>query len=158
MRMTDEIGKAVQRRVEEIADSLLRDEGLELVDLEYRREGRRWVLRLFIDKEGGVTVEDCATVSRELGDILDAKDAVPEAYVLEVSSPGLNRRVRKRKDFSRFAGRKVEVRLTAPQEGRRKIVGRILGVEGEAVVVAAPEATYSIALEDIARAILVYES
>jgi ribosome maturation factor RimP len=156
--MTDEIGKAVQRRVEEIADSLLRDEGLELVDLEYRREGRRWVLRLFIDKEGGVTVEDCATVSRELGDILDAKDAVPEAYVLEVSSPGLNRRVRKRKDFSRFAGRKVEVRLTAPQEGRRKIVGRILGVEGEAVVVAAPEATYSIALEDIARAILVYES
>jgi ribosome maturation factor RimP len=156
--MTDEIGKAVQRRVEEIADSLLRDEGLELVDLEYRREGRRWVLRLFIDKEGGVTVEDCATVSRELGDILDAKDAVPEAYVLEVSSPGLNRRVRKRKDFSRFAGRKVEVRLTAPQQGRRKIVGRILGVEGEAVVVAAPEATYSIALEDIARAILVYES
>jgi ribosome maturation factor RimP len=156
--MTDEIRKAVQRRLEEIADSLLRDEGLELVDLEYRREGRRWVLRLFIDKEGGVTVEDCATVSRELGDILDAKDAVPEAYVLEVSSPGLNRRVRKRKDFSRFAGRKVEVRLTAPQQGRRKIVGRILGVEGEAVVVAAPEATYSIALEDIARAILVYES
>ena len=148
----------MQRRLEEIADSLLRDEGLELVDLEYRREGRRWVLRLFIDKEGGVTVEDCATVSRELGDILDAKDAVPEAYVLEVSSPGLNRRVRKRKDFSRFAGRKVEVRLTAPQQGRRKIVGRILGVEGEAVVVAAPEATYSIALEDIARAILVYES
>jgi ribosome maturation factor RimP len=155
--MTDEIRKAVYRRVEEIAESLLRDEGLELVDLEYRREGRRWVLRLFIDKEGGVTVEDCATVSRELGDILDAKDAVPEAYVLEVSSPGLNRRVRKREDFSRFAGRKVEVRLTAPQQGRRKIVGHILGVEGEAVVVAAPEATYSIALEDIARAILVYE-
>ena len=156
--MTEEIRKEVQRRVEEIADSLLKDEGLELVDLEYRREGRRWVLRLFIDKEGGVTVEDCATVSRELGDILDAKDAIPEAYVLEVSSPGLNRRVRKRKDFSRFAGRKVEVRLTALQDGRRKIVGNILGVEGEAVVVAAPEATYSIALEDIARATLVYES
>ena len=156
--MTEEIRKEVQRRVEEIADSLLKDEGLELVDLEYRREGRRWVLRLFIDKEGGVTVEDCATVSRELADILDAKDAIPEAYVLEVSSPGLNRRVRKRRDFFRFAGRKVEVRLTALQDGRRKIVGNILGVEGEAVVVAAPEATYSIALEDIARATLVYES
>jgi ribosome maturation factor RimP len=137
---------------------MLKDEGLELVDLEYRREGRRWALRLFIDKEGGVTVEDCASVSRELGDILDAKDAVPEAYVLEVSSPGLNRRVRKKEDFSRFAGRKVEVRLTAPQDGRRKIVGNILGVEGEAVVVAAPESTYSIALEHIARATLVYES
>jgi ribosome maturation factor RimP len=156
--MTEEIRKEVQRRVEEIADSLMKDEGLELVDLEYRREGRRWVLRLFIDKEGGVTVEDCAAVSRELGDILDAKDAVPEAYVLEVSSPGLNRRVRKKEDFSRFVGRKVEVRLTAPQDGRRKIVGNILGVEGEAVVVAAPESTYSIPLEDIARATLVYES
>jgi len=156
--MTDEIRKQVRRRVEEIADSLLKDEGLELVDLEYRREGRRWVLRLFIDKEGGVTVEDCATVSRELADILDAKDAIPEAYVLEVSSPGLNRRVRKRRDFFRFAGRKVEVRLAALQDGRRKIVGTILGVEGEAVVVAAPEATYTIALENIARATLVYES
>ena len=156
--MTEEIRKEVQRRVEEIADSLLKDEGLELVDLEYRREGRRRVLRLFIDKEGGVTVEDCATVSRELADILDAKDAIPEAYVLEVSSPGLNRRVRKRRDFFRFAGRKIEVRLAALQDGRRKIVGNILGVEGEAVVVAAPEATYSIALEDIARATLVYES
>jgi ribosome maturation factor RimP len=155
--MTEELRKEVQRRVEEIADSLLKDEGLELVDLEYRREGRRWVLRLFIDKEGGVTVEDCATVSRELADILDAKDAIPEAYVLEVSSPGLNRRVRKRRDFFRFAGRKVEVRLAALQDGRRKIVGTILGVEGEAVVVAAPEATYTIALEDIARATLVYE-
>jgi ribosome maturation factor RimP len=156
--MNEEIRKGVQRRVEEIADSLLRDEGLELVDLEYRREGRRWVLRLFIDKQGGVTVEDCATVSRELGDILDGKDVVPEAYVLEVSSPGLNRRVRKREDFSRFAGRKIEVRLASLQDGRRKIVGNILGVEGEAVVVAAPEATYSIALENIARATLVYES
>jgi ribosome maturation factor RimP len=156
--MNEEIRKGVQRRVEEIADSLLRDEGLELVDLEYRREGRRWLLRLFIDKQGGVTVEDCATVSRELGDILDAKDVVPEAYVLEVSSPGLNRRVRKREDFSRFAGRKIEVRLATLQDGRRKIVGNILGVEGEAVVVAAPEATYSIALENIARATLVYES
>jgi ribosome maturation factor RimP len=156
--MTEEIRKEVQRRVEEIADALLKDEGLELVDLEYRREGRRWVLRLFIDKEGGVTVEDCATVSRELADILDAKDAIPEAYVLEVSSPGLNRRVRKRRDFFRFAGRKVEVRLAALQDGRRKIVGTILGVEGEAVVVAAPEATYTIALENIARATLVYES
>jgi ribosome maturation factor RimP len=156
--MTEAIRKQVQRRVEEIADSMLKDEGLELVDLEYRREGRRWVLRLFIDKEEGVTVDDCAAVSRELGDILDAKDAVPEAYVLEVSSPGLNRRVRKKEDFSRFAGRKVEVRLTAPQDGRRKIVGNILGVEGEAVVVAAPESTYSIPLEGIARATLVYES
>ena len=141
-----------------MAETLLRAEGMHLVDLDYRKEGRRWVLRLFIDKEErGVTVDDCAAVSRELGDLLDAKDVIPEAYVLEVSSPGLNRRVRKKEDFSRFAGRKVEVRLAVPQEGRRKIVGDILRVEGEAVVVAAPEGTYTIALGNIAQATLVYE-
>ena len=144
--------------MEDMAETLLRAEGMHLVDLDYRKEGRRWVLRLFIDKEErGVTVDDCAAVSRELGDLLDAKDVIPEAYVLEVSSPGLNRRVRKKEDFSRFAGRKVEVRLAVPQEGRRKIVGDILRVEGEAVVVAAPEGTYTIALGNIAQATLVYE-
>lgn len=140
-----------------MAEPLLQAEGLNLVDLDYRKEGGRWMLRLFIDKEGGVTVDDCAAVSREFSDLLDAKDVVPEAYVLEVSSPGLNRRVRKKEDFSRFAGRKVEVRLAAAQEGRRKIVGDILRVEGEAVVVAAAEGTYTVALGNIAQATLVYE-
>jgi ribosome maturation factor RimP len=155
--MTEAIRKQVQLRVEEMAEALLRAAGMNLVDLEYRREGRRWVLRVFIDKETGVTVDDCATVSRELGDLLDAKDVIPDAYMLEVSSPGLNRRVRKKEDFSRFAGRKVEVRLAVPQEGRRKIVGDILRIDGEAVVVAAGEGTYTIALGNIAQATLVYE-
>jgi ribosome maturation factor RimP len=156
--MTEAIRKQVQRRVEEMAEALLQADRMNLVDVDYRKEGRRWVLRLFIDREeGGVTVDDCAAVSRELGDLLDAKDVIPEAYVLEVSSPGLNRRVRKKEDFFRFAGRKVEVRLAAPQEGRRKIVGDILRVEGEAVVVAASEGTYTIALGNIAQATLVYE-
>jgi ribosome maturation factor RimP len=156
--MTEAMRKEVQRRVEQIAEALLQAEGMNLVDLDYRKEGRRWVLRLFIDKEErGVTVDDCAAVSRELGDLLDAKDVIPEAYVLEVSSPGLNRRVRKTEDFSRFAGRRVQVRLAVPQEGRRKIVGDILRVEGDAVVVAAPEGTYTIALGNIAQATLVYE-
>ncbi len=155
--MTEAIRKEVQRLVEKMAEALLQAEGMNLVDVDYRKEGGRWMLRLFIDKEGGVTVDDCAAVSREFSDLLDAKDAVPEAYVLEVSSPGLNRRVRKKEDFSRFAGRKVEVRLAAAQEGRRKIVGDILRVEGEAVVVAAAEGTYTIALGNIAQATLVYE-
>jgi ribosome maturation factor RimP len=155
--MTEAIRKDVQRLVEDMAEALLQAEGMDLVDLDYRKEGGRWMLRLFIDKEGGVTVEDCAAVSREFSDLLDAKDVVPEPYVLEVSSPGLNRRVRKKEDFSRFAGRKVEVRLTAAQEGRRKIVGDILRVEGEAVVVVAAEGTYTIALQNIAQATLVHE-
>lgn len=145
------------RQVEEISESLVVSEGMELVDLEYRREGPRWMLRLFIDKEGGVTVDDCARISRELGDLLDVKDLIPQAYVLEVSSPGLNRRIRKKKDFSRFAGKKVQLLLVAPKDGRRKIVGDLIGVEGEEVIVTGTEGRFSVALEDIAKANLIYE-
>jgi ribosome maturation factor RimP len=145
------------RQVEEISESLVVSEGMELVDLEYRREGPRWMLRLFIDKEGGVTVDDCARISRELGDLLDVKDLIPQAYVLEVSSPGLNRRIRKKKDFSRFAGNKVQLLLVSPKDGRRKIVGDLLGVEGEEVVVTGTEGRFLVPLKDIAKANLIYE-
>ena len=147
----------IYKQVEEISESLVVSEGMELVDLEYRREGPRWMLRLFIDKEGGVTVDDCARISRELGDLLDVKDLIPQAYVLEVSSPGLNRRIRKKKDFSRFAGQKVQLLLVSPKDGRRKIVGDLVGVEGEEVVVTATEGRFSVALENIAKANLIYE-
>ena len=147
----------IRRQVAELSESLVAAEGMELVDLEYRREGPRWMLRLFIDKEGGVTIDDCARISQELGDLLDVKDIIPQAYVLEVSSPGLNRRVRKKEDFARFVGHKVQVWLVTPQDGRRKIVGDLIGVEGEEVVVAAVEGRFSVALKDIAKAHLIYE-
>jgi ribosome maturation factor RimP len=147
----------IHKQVEEVAESLVVSEGMELVDLEYRREGPRWMLRLFIDREGGVTVDDCARISRELGDLLDVKDVIPQAYVLEVSSPGLNRRIRKKEDFSRFAGQKVQLWLVSPKDGRRKIVGDLVGVEGEEVVVTATEGRFSVALTDIAKANLIYE-
>ena len=155
--MSKEIQTKIQLELEELAETLVISEGMELVDLEYRRQGPRWVLRLFIDKEGGVTVDDCANISRQLGDLLDAKDIVPQAYVLEVSSPGLNRPIKKKEDFRRFAGRKVELRLVSPLEGRRKIVGDLVGIENEKVIVTAAEGRCSIALEDIDRANLVYE-
>jgi ribosome maturation factor RimP len=147
----------IHNQVEEICESLVVSEGMELVDLEYRREGPRWMLRLFIDKEGGVNIDDCARISRELGDLLDVKDVIPQAYVLEVSSPGLNRRIRKKEDFSRFVGQKVQLWLVSPKDGRRKIVGDLVGVEGEEVVVTATEGRFSGALKDIARANLIYE-
>ena len=155
--MSKEIQTKIQLELEELAETLMISEGMELVDLEYRRQGPRWVLRLFIDKEGGVTVDDCANISRQLGDLLDAKDIVPQAYVLEVSTPGLNRPIKKKEDFRRFAGRKVELRLVSPLEGRRKIVGDLVGIENEKVIVTAAEGRCSIALEDIDRANLVYE-
>jgi ribosome maturation factor RimP len=147
----------IYRQVEEVAESLVVSEGMELVDLEYRREGPRWMLRLFIDKEGGVTIDDCARISRELGDLLDVKDVIPQSYVLEVSSPGLNRRMRKKEDFSRFAGQKVQLWLASPKDGRRKILGNLVGVEGEEVVVIAAEGRFSVPLKDIAKANLIYE-
>jgi ribosome maturation factor RimP len=155
--MREETQTDIQKQVEELAESLVSSEGMELVDLEYRGEGRRWVLRLFIDKEGGVTVDDCANISRELGDLLEVKNVIRRAYVLEVSSPGLNRRLRKKEDFSRFAGRKIKLQLASPLDGRKKIVGDLVGIEGESVIVAAPEGYYSVALEDIAKANLIYE-
>ena len=155
--MREETQAQIQRQVEELAETLVVSEGMELVDLEYRRQGPRWVLRLFIDREGGVTIHDCANISKELGDLLDVKDIIPQAYVLEVSSPGLNRPLRKKEDFSRFAGRKVQIRLFTPMEGRKKIVGNLVGIENETVIVAAPEGRCSVALKDIDRANLVYE-
>jgi ribosome maturation factor RimP len=147
----------IHRQVEKVAESLVVSEGMELVDLEYRREGPRWMLRLFIDKEGGVSIDDCARISRELGDLLDVKDVIPQSYVLEVSSPGLNRRIRKKEDFSRFAGQKVQLWLASPKDGRRKILGDLVGVEGEEVVVIAAEGRFSVPLKDIAKANLIYE-
>ena len=155
--METEIQKQIRQQLEQLAEALVASEGMELVDLEYRRQGRRWMLRLFIDKDGGVTLDDCANISRELGDLLDVKDVIPQAYVLEVSSPGLNRRLRKKEDFSRFAGQKVRLRLVAPIDGRKKIVGELEGVEDESVIVATPEGRCSIALKDIAKANLIYE-
>jgi ribosome maturation factor RimP len=155
--MKTEAQKQVRQQVEQLAEALVVSEGMELVDLEFRREGRRWMLRLFIDKDGGVTLDDCANISRELGDLLDVKDVIPQSYVLEVSSPGLNRRLRKKEHFSRFAGQKVRLRLVAPIDGRKNIVGELEGVEDEEVIVAAPEGRYSIAMKEIAKANLIYE-
>ena len=155
--METEIQIQIRQQVEQLAEALVASEGMELVDLEYRRQGRRWMLRLFIDKDGGVTLDDCASISRELGDLLDVKDVIPQAYVLEVSSPGLNRRLRKKEDFSRFAGQKVKLQFVAPLDGRRKIVGELEGIEDETVIVALPEGRCSVALKDIAKANLIYE-
>jgi ribosome maturation factor RimP len=155
--MGEEIQKQIEQQLEELAETLISAEGMELVDMEYRREGRRWVLRLFVDKQGGVTVDDCAYISRQLGDYLDVKDIIPQAYVLEVSSPGLNRRIRKKEDFERYAGHKVQLRLVSPLDGRKKIAGSLVGVEKEAVVVMAEEGQWTVPINAIDRANLVYE-
>ncbi len=90
---------------------LMKEHGFELVDVEYVKEAGTWYLRAYIDKEGGITVDDCEVINRKLGDWLDQEDFIQESYILEVSSPGLGRPLKKEKDFARSTGREVEVKL-----------------------------------------------
>ena len=124
--------------------------GYELVDLEMSRSG---LVRVFIDKPGGITVDDCATVSNHLTRVFEVEGFDYER--LEVSSPGLDRPLKRLADFERFAGRDATVRLKLPREGRRRLEGRIAGVEGGMVTIEFEGKRWSVAMGDIDRARLV---
>jgi len=150
------LGKVVR-----LAAPVVEGAGLELVDVTYAEGHGRAVLRVFIDKPGGVTgvtIDDCAKVSRELGAVLDVDDTLSTRYSLEVSSPGLDRVLKKEKDFLRFSGREVKIRTRAPRDDRRNFKGLIQGVEnGGVVIVDSAGRRVAIPLEDIERANLVPE-
>ena len=120
--------------IQAFAEPMFADMGLELVELQYRREGHGWVLRFFIDKEGGVTIDDCAMASREIGAYLEVEDLLDHAYHLEVSSPGLERPLKKRDDFLRFAGRLVRVKTHTAVAGQKVFVGTLARLDGDTVV------------------------
>ena len=124
--------------VREIAERVTASSGLELVELEFRGAGgKARMLRLFIDKPGGVTHADCEAVSREVGTILDVEDAVPGAsYTLEVSSPGLDRKLVRPEDFARFVGSRVKLTTREPIEGNRFFEGRLESFQGATLVLA----------------------
>ena len=108
--MSDIADNRVVDSVKELSETLLNSLSIELVDIEYRGEGRDKVLRIYIDKENGVTIDDCADISRELSVILDVNDVIPDRYTLEVSSPGLRRPLKKVEDFKRFIGKLVLIK------------------------------------------------
>ncbi len=121
--------------IETLVTPLIEQEGGELVDLQWRREGHRWVLRLFLDKPGGITLDDCAYFSDRVGAMLDDENAIEQSYVLEISSPGLDRIVKKDKDFERFCGRAVKLRLKIPDNGQRRFAGVLEGLKDGAIAV-----------------------
>lgn len=129
----------VVERVTELLQPILEEMGLELTDLEYVREGRGSALRVFIDKTGGVTLDDCAALSRELGAVLEVEDIIPAAYRLEVSSPGLDRPLKTERDYRRFVGSIVKIKtyekLDPDQRGheRKTFIGELLGMENGVV-------------------------
>lgn len=120
--------------ITEISAKIAEREKLELVAVEVAGTSRNLTVRIFIDKPGGVTIEECATVSRNVGDKLDEVDLIPAAYTLEVSSPGLDRPLLKLEDFERFKGNLAKVRTHQPIEGQRNFKGRIDGISGEEVI------------------------
>lgn len=126
-------------KVRAIARELVDFEGMELVHLEMKNEPGGSLLRLYIDKEGGVTLDDCARISRQLSAQLDVDDPIPHRYTLEVSSPGLDRPLHSESDFRRFAGRTIRLSTNAPINGRRNYRGRLLGLTAGAVHLALDE-------------------
>lgn len=128
-----------KNRVEKIAEKLvmpiIENENFELVDIEYKKEGSNWYLRIYIDKPGGITLDDCQKVSEHLSDELDKEDPIKENYFLEVSSPGLDRPLKKESDFIRFKGEIVEIKLYEPLNGNKVIEGELLGLENGTIKV-----------------------
>lgn len=114
---------SIAKQVTDLIEPVLEEMGYDLVDVEYVSAQGRMVLRIYIDKTGGVDVEDCARVSRGIGDLIDVKDIIEHEYVLEVSSPGLNRPLKKERDFLWAIGKKVKVKTMAPIEGRKNYTG-----------------------------------
>jgi ribosome maturation factor RimP len=140
------------------AGDVLEPQGFELVDVEYRREGGQWVLRLFVDRPGGITLDDCSKVSRQIGDWLEVADIISHAYALEVSSPGIDRPLKKESDFERYQGRGVNVKTFGPVEGRKRFRGTLLGLREGKVEVEVDGQVYAIPREAISRANLDIES
>src|SRR5689334_20654017 len=125
---------SIEARVQEIAERVAIDHGLELVHAEVAGPDHKPIVRVFIDKPQGVTHDDCSSVSTHLGTILDVEDFIHASYTLEVSSPGLERGLYKRADYERFSGSDAKLKTRQPINGQRNFRGRLLGLEGDAVI------------------------
>jgi ribosome maturation factor RimP len=138
-------------RVRAIADPILSSEGMELVEIEYRREERGWVLRLYIDKEEGITVDDCSRISREIERSLDVEDFILTPYTLEVSSPGLTRPLRSEKDFLKYRNHLIKVKTYEPIENRKKFKGKLLGISEHRIEIEVEGGVFEIPLSNVAK-------
>lgn len=131
--------------------------GYELVGVEYLAQGRHSLLRVYVDSDAGITVDDCADVSRQLSAMLDVEDPLPGAYSLEISSPGLDRPLFEAADFERFVGQQARIRLAAPLDGQRKFKGVLKGIQDNNVLLMEDGREVSLPLDRIAKANLVAE-
>ena len=135
-----------ESKTEALLQPLMEENNFELVDVEYVKEGGNYYLRAYIDKEGGITSNDCELISRALSDILDEKDFIPDAYILEVSSPGLGRQLKKDKDFKRSLGEEVEIKLYKPMEKKKELIGLLEDFDADTLYVTTEESEEPLAV------------
>ena len=148
-----------EARIREIVGRIASSEGLEVVDVECRGGGQNGLVRIFIDQSNGISHSDCERVSRQVSAFLDTEDLVPVRYRLEVSSPGLDRKLTRPSDYERFAGQKVRMQLRRPYGGHKHITGELRGLErGSVAMRIGEDSVLKIRLADIAQARLVVDS
>ena len=147
----------IRDRVFSLIEPVLEDIGFELVEVEYLSMHGRWILRLYIDKEGGVTIDDCADVSRDLGDIIDVKEIIDHEYVLEVSSPGLNRPLRKEKDFINVIGSNVKLKMAQDLNGRKNFTGKLKDYNNRTVFLETDGTIIELPFDDVEKSNLIYD-
>ena len=139
-----------EMKTQELLEPIAQENGVEIYDVEYGKEGSDWYLRAYIDKPGGVTIDDCERVSRELSDRLDQEDFIEDAYVLEVSSPGLGRTLKKETHLQKSLGEEVEIRLYNPVEKCREFAGILKAFDAQSVTIQTAQGDRTFHREDVA--------
>lgn len=146
-----------EQKTEEILLPIVEEYGFELVDVEYVKEGGTWYLRTYIDKEGGISIDDCEKVSRRLSDILDEKDYIDDTYIMEVSSPGLGRPLKKEKDFKRSLGKEVDIRTYRMIDKQKEFTGILKDYDKDTVTIELDETLKTFEKGDIALIRLAFD-
>lgn len=149
--------KALSARLTELLQPVVEDHGLELADLQFRREPAGWVLRLVIDGDDGVTLDDCTRISREVSHLLEVEDPIEQAFNLEVSSPGLDRPLKREQDYRRCRGRKAKLVCREPIAGEPVVIGEIGEMAEQVVTIITEAGPVAVPLAQVKRARLVIE-
>lgn len=148
---------SIHQAVTELIEPVFRRDNIELVDVEYKKTGKAWTLRIFIDKSQGVAVEDCQKISREIEDLIEVHELIPVSYVLEVSSPGLDRSLKKGQDFLRNKGKRIQIKTFSPVSNRKQFSGKIRNFMNETLFLENEEGILEVQLDKIAQAKLIIE-
>lgn len=149
--------ESYESKTEELIQPLVDEKGFELVDVEFVKEGSEWYLRVYIDKDGGISVNDCEEISRAFNEILDREDYISEQYIFEVSSPGLTRPLKKKKDYKRSIGKLVDVKLYKPVDKAKEYTGVLSAFDGNTVTLEGDNGdSYTLDRKNIAKISLAF--